>query len=172
MPARTLAGPALAAGSVLVLDQGAKTLVRDALALCAAPPVRACDRIALAGPVGILRTENDGSAFGITGAAALPLLLVATLALVVLLVRLAGLRTPSVLAAALLTGGSAANLVDRLARGTVTDFLDLRWGLADRGLVANPADLAIAGGGIALALLALRALDRRAPVVPATVRGG
>lgn len=52
--------------------------------------------------------------------------------------------------------GLGSNIVDRVAHGAVIDFLDVRWGGGDRGLVFNPADVALAAGLVVLARLLWR----------------
>ena len=72
-------GAVLAATSVVVFaaDQIAKAIVRQELTLCDAPPVSLCDRVAIAGPLGLLRTENGDGAFGLLAGAAIgPVLIV------------------------------------------------------------------------------------------------
>ena len=149
---------AVTAGVVVLLDQGAKFAVRDHLSLCSGPPVSECDRVALVGPLGLLRTDNADSAFGLIEGSWLALLLVLALALVfwqIATVRARDPRLSRLLAVSigLQLGGALGNLTDRLLLGTVTDFIDLRVGGADQGLVLNPADLAIGAG--ALILMAL-----------------
>jgi signal peptidase II len=142
-----LTAAATSAAAVVIIDQGGKALVHDGLRICSAPPVALCDRIAIIGPLGVLRTINDNGAFGIIDASSLALLALAAMAVIGLVVRRYGLSLPLALAVGLLVGGSLGNLWDRVAFGTVTDFIDLRWGLADAGLVLNPADVALMAGG-------------------------
>lgn len=158
---RGLAAAAGSAAAVVIIDQGGKTLVRDGLRLCSEPPVALCDRIAIIGPLGILRTINDNGAFGIIDASSLALVALGAMAVIGLVIRRYGLSLVLALAVGLLIGGSLGNLWDRVAFGTVTDFIDLRWGPADTGLVLNPADIALlAGGGMFWFAVLGRRLER------------
>ena len=146
---------------VVALDQLAKGLVRANMNLCSAPPVSLCDHLGLVGPIGLLRTENSGSAFGFIDG---PRGLLALLLLAVLIMA-AELKALSIspwiaLAVALQIGGLLANLADRLLYGAVTDFIDFRIGNADKGLVLNPADIALALGGLMFLAALHRRLDR------------
>ncbi|HYO42480.1 MAG TPA: signal peptidase II [Candidatus Limnocylindrales bacterium] len=145
----TVAGVAIAA-TVAIVDLASKGLAHAGLRACAGPPVSACDRVDLLGPFGLLRTTNDVGAFGIIGDPWLwPLLALALVGLGAFLRWSAG-RTTLSIAAALLMGGFAANLLDRAVWGAVTDFIDVRGTGADSGLVLNLADLALAAGGLTL----------------------
>ncbi len=166
------------AGVVVLLDQGAKFAVREHLSLCYRPPVSECDRVALVGPLGLLRTDNADSAFGLIEGSWLALLLVLALALgfwQVATVRARDPRLTRLLAVSigLQLGGALGNLTDRLLLGTVTDFIDLRVGGPDKGLVLNPADLALGAGALVLTALTWAAASRShlkpsARVVPST----
>ncbi|MBI4299604.1 MAG: signal peptidase II [Chloroflexi bacterium] len=142
------------AALAIAVDQALKAYVRQSLALCPAPPVSGCDRLDLAGPLGFVRVENAGSAFGFLQGLWLWLLLAALGILLVPLygrrLGLAGWKAP--LAVGLQVGGALANLADRLLYGGVTDFIDL-----GHGPIFNPADVALAIG----MALAVRALLRR-----------
>lgn len=111
----------------------------------------------------IWHTENSGAAFGLLPGGGLLFVVVGVATLVVVTwVHLTG-RLTGAWAAVLLglvAGGTLGNLVDRLAGGTVTDFIsvgigDLRWP------TFNVADSAVFTGIVALILL-LSILDRRA----------
>ena len=160
-----LAAAALAVAAAILLDQGSKTLVRGALRECTAPPVILCDRVPITGSLGILHTTNDNGAFGIRDAGVLVVIAIAAMVLIGLAVRRRGFSTATALSIGLLVGGSVSNLIDRIAFGTVTDFIDIRSGFADVGLVLNPADLLLAFGGLAFwVAVAVRRPDRRAGV--------
>lgn len=99
-----------------------------------------------------VRTALFGAGIGVMLIAVLAYLLTARLS-----------RT-AVVAGALLVGGGASNLLDRLLRsGQVTDFLLLQLGPLRTG-VFNVADMAILAGA---ALLLLTARSHHAPVEPA-----
>jgi lipoprotein signal peptidase len=150
-------------GAVFAVDQIAKAIIRHELTLCSAPPVSLCDRVTIVEPLGLLRTENGDGAFGFLAGDAIGPVMVVLLG--ILLWQVARLpKTPLLgLAGGLLLGGWLANIADRALYGVVTDFIDLRWGLADKGVVLNPADIALAIGGLLLAVLLYRAAARSTP---------
>lgn len=147
---------ASATGIVVVADQVAKVIVRQEFALCSAPPVSLCDRMSIVGPVGLLRTENGDGAFGLLAGEAIGPVLIALLGF--FLWRIARLHWTPLLALAIgvQVGGVVANLVDRALFGVVTDFIDLRVGLADKGVVLNIADIGLAFGGVITAIVLSR----------------
>lgn len=102
--------------------------------------------------------KNSGGAFGILGGQIAVLLAGSAVAIVfVLWVLLAGLPTLlTVVGCGLVLGGAAGNLLDRIAEGWVTDFLDLQFWPLQRWPVFNVADVAIVLGVAALLLAALR----------------
>src|SRR5262245_13729136 len=155
-PKALVATALLGAAAALVLDQSTKTAIRAAMEICPDDPLATCQRIGLVGPLGLLRSVNDGSAFGLSGGASLlPLVVVS----VVLLSAQAGIGRPTrllALAIGLQLGGLAANLLDRIVFAGVTDFLPLQLGAGYAGPVANVADLAMVLGGV----LGARALTR------------
>jgi signal peptidase II len=111
---------ALIATAVLVVDRSAKAAVD------ARVPVG--DEVAIVGPLSLSHLHNSGLAFGILPGLA-PLVTVATLALLPGLVALF-IATPryhplQLYALALLVGGGAGNVVDRLRAERVTDFIEL-----------------------------------------------
>jgi signal peptidase II len=110
-------------------------------------------------------TENPGNAFRmdrvLPAPFRAPLLWGAALATLAVM-ALAWYRQRSVsataVAGALIAGGAAGNLLDRIARGHVIDFMHLHgWP------VFNVADIALAAGGILLVLAAFRSRRRRSP---------
>jgi len=134
---------ASAAATGILVDQLGKTLVRANLRLCTEPPIRLCDRIDLPGPLGILRTENPYGALGLIDAGSLGIVALAAIVIIALAIRRSGMSPFMAISVGLFIGGSLANLLDRLLFGSVTDFIDLRWGLAEASLVLNPADIAL-----------------------------
>lgn len=102
--------------------------------------------------------KNSGGAFGILGGQIAVLLAGSAVAIVfVLWVLLAGLPTLlTVVGCGLVLGGAAGNLLDRIAEGWVTDFLDIQFWPLQRWPVFNVADVAIVLGVVALLLAALR----------------
>ncbi|MDQ8044917.1 MAG: signal peptidase II [Solirubrobacteraceae bacterium] len=100
--------------------------------------------------IDLVRTRNTGVSFGILNSAPPWVVgLVSTVALVAVLSLVFGLLPGRVrqFAAALIVGGALGNLIDRIALGSVTDFLDLP-------LLppCNVADIAITFGAIAMAI--------------------
>ena len=121
--------------------------------------------MAIVGPLGLLRTDNADSALGLVDGNWLWLPLVLAVVLVVwqtTTVATGCTRFLPALAASvgLQVGGLVANLVDRFVFGTVTDFIDLRVGSADQGLVLNPADLGLGAGALLLTALTWAAMSR------------
>lgn len=142
---------AVLAVAVLALDQITKAVIRAEMELR--------ERHELFSWFAISRVNNEGIAFGLFPGRQAAIAVLTVVALSAIAVALAGLvsRNPLVAAGAgLLVGGSLGNLVDRLAHGAVTDFLDLaRWP------AFNVADCGITVGA-ALIVLGLLADDREA----------
>lgn len=132
---------------VLALDQATKGLVRAEVA-------EGSVRAILPG-VDLVHTRNPGVSFGfLSGAPTWVVALVSTLALVIV-VTVVSRTVPGTLgtaATALIVAGALGNLIDRVALGHVTDFLDLP-------LIppCNIADVGITAGALLLAVGVLRA---------------
>ncbi len=115
-------------GAIVVLDQVTKALVR------AYVPVHG-SRTVIPGLLDLTHVQNTGAAFGILNAVDFPhkaiaIALVAAIALVGIATFAAGLSPHQRLARfglALILGGAAGNLVDRLSAGYVVDFVDVYW---------------------------------------------
>ncbi|MBK5218333.1 MAG: signal peptidase II [Thermoleophilia bacterium] len=125
--------------AVLVLDQVAKAIVEDQIAIG--------EQIDVLGPLEFTLAHNRGVAFGLAGGAGAPLVFVTLIALGV--VGYLFSRNPARpwmwVAVGLLAGGAIGNLVDRVRLGEVTDFVDLPpWP------PFNLADMAITAGVILL----------------------
>ena len=119
----------IVAGTVVILDQITKAMIRPALALHESREV-------IPGFLDLTRVHNTGAAFGMLNAADFPfktvvLSLVAAIALggvawyaatVPLGDRLARIGIAGVL------GGAIGNLIDRASTGYVLDFVDAYWG--------------------------------------------
>ena len=136
----------LVAGAVLLVDQVTKAAIRGWLSLGETWP----SSFEL---LRITHVENSGAAFGILQDAGLFLLLASVVAIVLITAYL--IWTPvegwvPTIALALILGGALGNLVDRWARGSVTDFID-----PTHYPVFNLADSAIVVGVGALAVLSL-----------------
>lgn len=130
---------AAAALATLAADQASKAAIRSSL-----EPGERADVIF---GVDFVRVTNDGVAFGLLGGQR-GVTLAITLAAIALLVALV-VRHPDVrglwAAVGLLVGGAIGNLVDRLAHGRVTDFIDVgAWP------AFNLADVAITAGVVLL----------------------
>ncbi len=133
---------ALTAIGALAVDQLAKVLVRA--------EIRRGERIDLVPGVDLVRTTNRGIAFGFLPGSrgiVVALTVVALVIIAAVLLRLAGRNTRVAVGGGMLLGGSVGNLLDRLARDGVTDFIDLPWWPA-----FNLADVAIVAGAAVVAL--------------------
>jgi signal peptidase II len=73
----------------------------------------------------------------------------------ILLLRTKNMGNWATFATTLLVGGGVGNLIDRLHRGTVTDFINLGVGSWRTGIF-NIADMAIVAGVIVLFFISLR----------------
>jgi signal peptidase II len=147
------------AAAVVVLDQIVKAMVRSTLDLHESVVV-------IPSFFSLTRVHNYGAAFGLMNAAEFPfktvvLSIVATLALGALSWYGATLPAEQRLARlglALIIGGAAGNLIDRLRSGYVVDFVDLYW--RDWHFWAfNVADAAITVG-VSLMILDLLQIGR------------
>lgn len=136
------------AAAVVLLDQATKILVRAT--------IESGDYIGLVPGFGLARVRNEGIAFGLfPGRPELvaALTVVALTAIGVAVARTAGRSLAVAIGGGMLIGGSLGNLIDRVARGGVTDFLDpVAWpafNVADVGIVC----------GVALIVLGLTFFD-------------
>jgi signal peptidase II len=154
------------AGAIVALDQAAKALVRSRFELHESLEI-------IPGFFNLTRVHNYGAAFGLMNAADFPfktviLSIVAAVALLALTVYASTLPVAQLLARiglALIVGGAAGNLIDRLSAGFVVDFVDVYW--RDWHFWAfNVADAAITVG---VAFMILDLLDIRTRRVPRTV---
>lgn len=153
-------------GVVVALDQVAKALVRSRFELHESLEI-------IPGFFNLTRVHNYGAAFGLMNAADFPfktvvLTIIAAAALLALTVYASTLPVEQLLARvglALIVGGAAGNLIDRLGAGYVVDFVDVYW--RDWHFWAfNVADAAITVG---VAFMILDLLDIRIRRVPRTV---
>ena len=154
------------AGAIVALDQAAKAMVRSRFELHESIEI-------IPGFFNLTRVHNYGAAFGLMNAADFPfktviLSMVAAGALLALTVYASTLPVEQLLARiglALIVGGAAGNLIDRLSAGFVVDFVDVYW--RDWHFWAfNVADAAITVG---VAFMILDLLDIRTRRVPRTV---
>jgi signal peptidase II len=159
VPSRFSTPEVWVAGLIVVLDQITKALVRSAFALHDGTTV-------IPGFFDLTRVHNAGAAFGVMNTMDFPfktsiLALIATAALAGLTMYAAMLPAGQRLARyglALIVGGAAGNLIDRVRFGFVVDFVDLYW--RDWHFWAfNVADAAISVG-VALMILDLMGIGR------------
>lgn len=113
---------------IVALDQLTKAAVRAALPLHSSVTI-------VPGFMNFTHVRNTGAAFGILNAAEFPfktvvLATIATAALIAVGLYAASLahhRLVARLGLALIIGGAAGNLVDRVVVGSVVDFVDVYW---------------------------------------------
>ena len=150
-------------GAIVAIDQAVKALVRSRFSLHDSVEV-------IPGLFNLTRVHNYGAAFGLLNAADFPfktalLSMIAALALSALMLYAAGLPVEQRLARvglAMIVGGAAGNLIDRLGAGYVVDFVDLYW--RDWHFWAfNVADAAITFGVVFMILDLLNVRTRRVP---------
>ncbi len=131
---------------VLVLDQISKAAIRATL--------DPREIVEVFPGFDVSRVTNEGIAFGLFPGRQSAIAILTVLALCAIAIALAGLvaRNDTVaIGAGLLVGGSLGNLIDRLARGAVTDFIDFaRWP------AFNVADMGITVGAVLIVLGLLR----------------
>ncbi len=147
------------AALVVAADQAAKSFIRARLAEGESWPVLGDELLRIS------HIENAGAAFGILQGAS-TFLLIATVvgvtAIAVYLLLLPESSTWYPFSLALVLGGATGNLIDRLARGTVTDFID-----PTHYPAFNLADSSIFMGVAILILSSYFLPDRAAPALPA-----
>jgi signal peptidase II len=145
--------------TIVVLDQVTKAIVRSQFELYEGVPV-------VPGFFNLTRVHNTGAAFGMLNSVDFPfktaaLALIAAAALTGLALfasTLPAVQWLSRLGIALIIGGAAGNLIDRVSLGYVTDFVDLYW-QGWHFWAFNVADAAITVG-VALMVLEMLGLGR------------
>jgi signal peptidase II len=151
--------------AVVAADQLSKAMVRATLPLHDS-------RTIIPGLLDLTHVRNTGAAFGFLNAVDFPfktvvIALIATAALVGVGMYAASLAHHQLIARvglALIIGGAAGNLLDRVIAGSVVDFVDVYW----RGWhfwAFNVADSAITVG-VAIMILDMLGIDRRAAESP------
>ncbi len=141
-PGRTALRAVLVAAAVIVVDQVTKAIVRA--------EIGPFERVHVLPGVKLVHTENTGVAFSALSGGGPLVVLVAVAALGALLVFFfTHMTRPLVwLPTGLLLGGAAGNLIDRIGRGSVTDFVKFpHWP------AFNVADIAVTVGVIVLVLV-------------------
>jgi signal peptidase II len=150
------------AGIIVAADQATKALVRAFIPLHDS-------RTIIPGLLDLTHVQNTGAAFGILNAADFPwkqavLAVIATAALISIAIyaaRLSPRQRLARLGLALVLGGAAGNLVDRVTTGSVVDFVDFYW-QSYHFWAFNVADSAITVGvvGMMLEMLGLGSKGR------------
>jgi len=141
---------------IVVLDQGTKALVRAAVPLNSSVPI-------VRGFLDFTHVQNTGTAYGFLDQVDFPFktLLIAGLATVALVgvgfyaASLAHHQIVARVGLALIIGGAAGNLLDRVVTGSVVDFVDVYW-RTYHFWAFNVADSAIT---IGVAIMILDMLD-------------
>ena len=137
---------------IVVLDQLTKALVRSTVPLHASVTV-------IPGFMDFTHVRNTGAAFGLLNAADFPfktvlICVIAVAALVGVGMYAASLARHEIMARvglALIIGGAAGNLIDRVIIGSVVDFVDVYW-QAHHFWAFNVADSAITVGAAVMIL--------------------
>lgn len=159
----TLGRAGLLAAVVVIVDQLTKAWVVAAFPL-------GSEREVVPGLFRLIHTRNRGIAFGLLhdlGPLAYTLLLLAVVAIIVFVGRQlfrSGADGLTAAAFSLVLGGALGNLIDRVMRGEVVDFLDVfvTVGGSERHWPAfNVADAAITIGAILVVLAELRLAGKR-----------
>jgi len=146
----------LIAGFVLLLDQASKAVVVERFTAATAIPV-------IPGFFRLVLVENTGMAFGLLDDSPSPLVfaaltLVSALILGFVVYLIWTNQAPSALGGyglAVILGGAAGNVLDRLVRGKVIDFLDFFLG-EHHWPAFNVADCAIVVGAALLMIDLMR----------------
>jgi signal peptidase II len=144
--------------AVVLLDQAAKALV--------VADFRLGESRSVTGFFDLVRLENTGMAWSLLADAGgwqrwffIVLALVASAFMVYLLRRNPAQKLFS-FAIAMVMGGALGNVLDRISRGAVVDFISLHWHRAYTFPAFNLADSAITLGAICLLLDELRRVRR------------
>lgn len=155
-------GTTMAAMSLAALDQVTKYLVTVKMPLHDSQPV-------IPGLLSLTYTQNTGAAFSMLHEVPIPVQLALNVAIVVLFLIIirpqAGTRLGA-WAMALILGGAFGNIVDRVLRQYVVDFLDLH--LAHQGVlyrwpIFNLADIFVVAGVVMMSVLLVRTEFARKP---------
>lgn len=152
----------IAAGLALALDQASKSWIVAGMALGESREV-----VPWLAPVfSFTYVTNTGIAFGLLQGMGDVLLIVALIAVGAILLYYRHLPPgPPLLhiALGLQIGGALGNLIDRLVRGAVVDFIDLNFWPLHHWPIFNIADASIVTGVVLLLLVMLTDRDRQSP---------
>ena len=146
--------------AIVVLDQLTKFVANQRLPLHSSVTV-------IPGLIDFTHVRNSGAAFGILNAVEFPfktviIAVIASAALIGVGMYAASLAHHQLIARiglALIIGGAAGNLIDRIAAGSVVDFVDVYW-RTWHFWAFNVADSAITIG-VAIMILDMLGADRR-----------
>jgi signal peptidase II len=149
------------AGLIVVVDQATKALILDRFHLGESATV-------IPGFFDLTLVHNTGAAFGFLNSVDFPFKSVVLVIVAVAALATMGAYTTMLppqqwiarLSLALILGGAAGNLVDRIRLGYVVDFVDLSWKGGWHFWAFNVADSAITVG-VTLMLLDLLGVGRR-----------
>lgn len=146
MTRKDVLGGLLVCAAIVALDLASKAIVQS--------EVPRGDVVKVLPFLDIVNSRNNGVAFGLAGGVS-PALIGAALVVLLGLVAYLGLKAHSGWAvwvpAGVLIGGAIANLIDRVVRGSVVDFIDFSFWPA-----FNLADVAIVVGVGLLVLAPMR----------------
>jgi signal peptidase II len=114
--------------AIVLVDQATKALVRSTVPLNSSVPI-------VQGFLDFTHVQNSGTAYGFLDQVNFPFktLLIASFATIALIAvgfysaSLARQQLAARIGLALIIGGAAGNLVDRLIAGSVVDFVDVYW---------------------------------------------
>lgn len=133
--------------AILIIDQLTKIIAIDNL--------KDGNTINIVGDfVNLTYVENYGAGFGILQNARW-LFIIVTIAIIIAMIYFAKTNknnTMLKISVYILLGGAIGNLVDRILRGYVVDFIDIRFGELYDFPVFNIADIAVVIGAILLAV--------------------
>jgi signal peptidase II len=136
--------PFIVAGLVVLIDQATKAIAAAKLSPEISFP-------AVGNLVSFTLVENTGAGFGLFKNQILILVLISAAAIFFTVFYMLKKRPGYYLPFALILGGAAGNLIDRLRFGHVIDFIDLHW-----WPVFNIADSCITVGSVILFFVILR----------------
>jgi signal peptidase II len=145
---------------IVTIDQATKAMVRASVPLHDSVTI-------IPGFMDITHVLNSGAAFGILNGYDFPLKTVAIAAIAMAALIGVGVYAASIshhqliarVGLALIIGGAAGNLIDRVLAGSVVDFVDVYW-QGHHFWAFNVADSAISVG-VAIMILDMLGLDRR-----------